>query len=257
MPKDTLRKATDATLGGEDQVRDGVSQLERQARATRSTTATAPRTPSTATGSTTPSSQPPASSKEPLATWWRQIGTGVAYIRCEVPARALPGQVLFFDEEDLAPDDKWGATFPRQKGAAIWPFAGNTSRGIVMAAMSEQGIRVLMETDDNYTLPRDLRVGDWADRIQPGDDSHSREAHMRLCKWVDGIIVATENLAEHYGDSIRTSTSAPTRSTLATGRSSRSRTTESCESAGARHIRTWSMRRSFRERSAGPQSNRT
>jgi hypothetical protein len=23
---------------------------------------------------------------------------------------------------------------------------------------------------------------------------------MRLCKWVDGIIVATDNLAEHYGE---------------------------------------------------------
>jgi glycosyltransferase involved in cell wall biosynthesis len=67
-----------------------------------------------------------------------------------------------------------------------------------MAAMKEQGIRVLMETDDNYTIPRDLRLGDWAAKIEPGSDDHSREAHMRLCKWVDGIIVATENLAEHY-----------------------------------------------------------
>jgi len=135
---------------------------------------------------------------EPLATWWRQIGEGVAYIRCEVPARALPGQVLVFGEDDLAADDKWGASFPRQKGAAIWPFAGNTSRGILMAAMREQGVRVLMETDDNYLLPRDVRTGDWADKIDPGSDDHSREAHMRLCKWVDGIIVATENLAAHY-----------------------------------------------------------
>jgi hypothetical protein len=30
-----------------------------------------------------------------------------------------------------------------------------------MAAMSEQGIRVLMETDDNYTLPRTFgKTGD-------------------------------------------------------------------------------------------------
>jgi len=116
-----------------------------------------------------------------------------------VPARALPGQVLMFGEKDMAPDDKWGATFPRQKGdAAIWQFSGNTTRGILMAAMKEQGVRVLMESDDNYTMPPDMGSQDWAINIDRKTDRHSYEAHVKLCKWVDGIITSTPNLASYY-----------------------------------------------------------
>lgn len=136
--------------------------------------------------------------QEPLATWWRQLSPGTNYWRCQVPARHLPGQVLNFEKGDLVSDETYGAIIPRQKGAAIWPFAGNTTRGILMAAQREQGFRVLMEADDNYILGADLRISQWADTVEEADGGHSYEAHAKLCKWVDGIIVSTENLAGHY-----------------------------------------------------------
>ena len=103
-----------------------------------------------------------------------------------------------FGNKDMAPSEEWGATFPRQQGdAAIWQFSGNATRGILMAAMKEQGIRVLMESDDNYTMPPDSGSS-WDIKIDQKKDNHSFEAHVKLCKWVDGIIVSTPNLASYY-----------------------------------------------------------
>ena len=138
---------------------------------------------------------------EPVATWWRQLSPGTYYWRCKVPAKAVGGQVLMFEKDDVVDDDgPFDAVFPRQKGAAIWPFAGNTTRGILMAAMKEQGHRTLMEADDNYVIGVDpaVRGQDWKDTIAEAEGAHSYEAHTKLCKWVDGIIVSTENLASHY-----------------------------------------------------------
>lgn len=128
------------------------------------------------------------------------MSPGTFYWRCRLPAKAVGGQVLMFEKSDLVKDDEYGATFPRQKGAAIWPFAGNTTRGILMAAMREQGHRVLMEADDNYVIGTDPRVRgrDWTETIAEAEGEHSYEAHKKLCKWVDGIIVSTENLAGYY-----------------------------------------------------------
>lgn len=67
-----------------------------------------------------------------------------------------------------------------------------------MAAMMEQGIRVLMEADDNYTMPTDGLTGGWVPRIDRKTDRHSYEAHIKLCKQVDGITVSTDNLASYY-----------------------------------------------------------
>ena len=105
-----------------------------------------------------------------------------------------------FEKADAVEDREWGAVFPRQKGAAIWPFAGNTTRGILMAAMKEQGHRILMEADDNYVIGVDERVRgrDWAETVAGANGGHSYEAHTKLCKWADGIIVSTENLAGYY-----------------------------------------------------------
>lgn len=103
-------------------------------------------------------------------------------------------------KEDLVADDDWGATVPRQAGTAIWPFAGNSTRGLIMAALREQGHRTLMEADDNYVIGVNpsIRSDDWAEKIEGADGRHTYEAHAKLCKWVDGIIVSTENLARHY-----------------------------------------------------------
>jgi hypothetical protein len=85
------------------------------------------------------------------------------------------------------------------RGTAIWQFPGHEFERYWMAAMQEQGVRVLLETDDNYTLTiphskmwrRGMPVAD-------GQNLPSIELHRRICQWVDGITVTTEHLAKQY-----------------------------------------------------------
>lgn len=136
---------------------------------------------------------------ELLATWWRQNSPGCYYWRCLIPARHLPGQVLRFKTFDLEEDGDSFA-FPRTKGAAIWQFAGNATRGTLMAGMQTEGIRVLMEVDDNYLIAPDVHGGGWQTELDRNGstDRDSFNAHARLCKFVDGIIVSTPELGDLY-----------------------------------------------------------
>ena len=138
-----------------------------------------------------------------LATWWRQKTEGSAYVRCALPARHTQGQVLRLKHTDLAEDgDK--VIMPRQRGAAIWQFPGDATRGTLMANLQELGIPVFMEVDDNYLEPSPKIPGvreksPWNKRIADGyPAAYSNEAHGRIARWVDGIIVATELLAKRY-----------------------------------------------------------
>lgn len=139
---------------------------------------------------------------EPKATWFRQASPGTYFWRCVVPARELPGQVLNFTFADLAEkDDKF--IFPRVKGTVIWQFAGNATTGTLLRGMqTEQGIRVLMEIDDSYRhVPEYGMYGGWQQTFdRSSEDNYSFEAHVELCKFVDGLIVSTPDLAELYSD---------------------------------------------------------
>lgn len=138
---------------------------------------------------------------ELLATWWGQASPGTAYWRCLVPAKALPGQVLRFKSFDLAENhDRF--VWPRMQGTCIWQFPGNATSGTLMRGMQTEGIRVLMEVDDNYLMPSDVGVhGGWQiDLDRDGStDNYSFEAHRRIAEFVDGIIVSTPLLADVYG----------------------------------------------------------
>jgi hypothetical protein len=85
---------------------------------------------------------------------------------------------------------------------AVWQFSGNATRGILMANQQEQGIRVLLEVDDNYLVEAPF-MQDWqtdfavGGDIEDGDKS-SLAAHKQIAGWVDGIICSTENLARAY-----------------------------------------------------------
>lgn len=92
--------------------------------------------------------------------------------------------------------------FPRQRGAAVWQFPGNATRGLLMAEMQEQGIRVLLESDDNYFVEPAMYPGafsDWQKHLDRSkEDKASYEAHRRIARFVDGVIVSTPKLAEWY-----------------------------------------------------------
>jgi hypothetical protein len=92
--------------------------------------------------------------------------------------------------------------FPRQEGTAIWQYPGNISRALLMAEMQRQGIRTLMEVDDNYlTAPPQVpdNPSEWKLRHDRNDvASCSVEFHRRIAGWIDGIICSTEALARSY-----------------------------------------------------------
>jgi hypothetical protein len=138
-----------------------------------------------------------------LATWWVQATKGTTYWRCEVPARHLPGQALHLTWKDLKVDEEGCVTVPRQLGStSIWQFAGNAARALVMAHQQEQGLQVLMEVDDNYLLPAPRYPGmnnGWRSKLdRTSEDAYSHQAHRKICRWVDGIICSTTELANQY-----------------------------------------------------------
>ena len=138
---------------------------------------------------------------EPQATWFRQASPGTYFWRCLVPARELPGQVLNFTTLDLAEEDG-EIVFPRTKGTVIWQFPGNATTGTLMAGLQDNGHRVLMEIDDSYRhVPEYGVYGGWQVELdRSSDDNYSFEAHCKLAKFVDGLIVSTPDLAELYSD---------------------------------------------------------
>jgi len=127
----------------------------------------------------------------------------VNYWRCEIPAKHLPGVVRPLTEQDCVPDKDGEPSFPNQEGAAIWPFPGNLSRALVMRGMQEAGSRVLVEVDDNYLAPPTVAPGTegpWQMFIdQDRLDDHSTEAHRKIVRFADGVIVSTEHLGRIYG----------------------------------------------------------
>ena len=142
---------------------------------------------------------------ELLATWWRQSSPGCYYWRCLLPARRLPGQVLRFVSSDLAERSDGELWWPRMQGACVWQFPGNATTGTLMRGMQTDGIRVLMDVDDNYLRVPDVMVnGGLTSGWQVGldrngsTDKYSFEAHARIARFVDGIIVATPALADLY-----------------------------------------------------------
>ena len=94
--------------------------------------------------------------------------------------------------------------FPRQRGTAIWQFAGNATTGTLMAGMQDEGIRVLMEVDDTYLHVPDIGMNhsQWQhDFDRSGKtDRFSHAANGRISQWVDGVIVSTPPLGELYGE---------------------------------------------------------
>jgi len=145
--------------------------------------------------------------EKPLATWWMQATPGVNYYRAELPARHLPGKTLRLETWDLQEQvEKLGGdngptlSFPNQRGdTAIWMFPGNKAKAVLMAEMRLQGYRVLVEVDDNYTVPPSTPgLSEWVNKPD-GKGSSSYQTHTRIVqRFCDGMIVSTPALARAY-----------------------------------------------------------
>lgn len=129
------------------------------------------------------------------ATFYYQGSYPQAYLRCLLPARHLPGQAGDHLPFEVRGDD---VAFTNHRGhAAVWQFPGDTVRAIQMSEMQEQGIRVLVEVDDNYLSPECARMQPaWGKKH--GDGYDTLEAHRKIAGWADGIIVTTDELGKRY-----------------------------------------------------------
>jgi len=116
------------------------------------------------------------------------VTPGQTYWRCIVPARRLPAKVLAFQRDDVQDTDP--VSFPRQEGTAVWCYITHLPKGILMAAMQEQGIRCLVEVDDNYIVGAPHGLSKWTREMY--------DEHVKYVKFSDGVIVSTENLAGWY-----------------------------------------------------------
>lgn len=131
---------------------------------------------------------------KPLATFYHQATPATTYLRCELPARYLPGKVTndcVLHETDT---DYW---FPEHEGAAIFQFAGDASWAVMVHGLQAKGVPVLSESDDNYfTVGPKMDFSGWKQKIGEGD--HTLEGHAYIVGWVDGCIVTTNTLADVY-----------------------------------------------------------
>lgn len=145
-----------------------------------------------------------------LATFYYQATHACAYLRCILPARYLPGvadgnmysHVRLKDgvEAPQGEDDIEAIEFPYHHGkTAVMQFAGDSTWAILQHHLQENGIRTLVEVDDNYlTDPgKEVRTkSNWGQKI--GSAMHTYQGHRYITGWADGVIVTTEQLASAY-----------------------------------------------------------
>jgi hypothetical protein len=128
-----------------------------------------------------------------IASFYCQATPATTYLRCELPARYLPGKVA---REIVRAENETDFWYPEHEGTAILQFAGDYSWALNVHGMQHKGIRVLMESDDNYfTVAPSMKNTGWSKDDRRG---HSLAGHASILKWVDGCIVTTEFLAKQY-----------------------------------------------------------
>jgi hypothetical protein len=140
-----------------------------------------------------------------LATWWAGETPGGRYVRCDLPARYLPGQVVTFNNTDLSRDNSGNIGLHRNEGTTVWQFPGRKTHAVVQACVvQEHGGRYVVEVDDNYLIPSPFIAGaqrDWQQQIDRTDgDAQCYDVHRKIAENADTIIVSTPELARIYRD---------------------------------------------------------
>jgi glycosyltransferase involved in cell wall biosynthesis len=134
---------------------------------------------------------------EMLATFYYQATHACAYLRCNLPAKYLPGVAHpdlygYLDEDEMV--------FPYHQGkAAVMQFAGDKGWALMQEHLQVQGVRTLVEVDDNYLYDPGKKLrgkSNWQRKL--GDGIHTYEGHRKIVKRADGVIVTTPRLADSY-----------------------------------------------------------
>lgn len=139
--------------------------------------------------------------KDALATFYYSPTPAVAYVRCVMPARYLPGVAREGMDIAYGPDGEH--EFVGHRGAAVFQLASNHTVATIAAQMKQDGIRVLVETDDNYVAEgaeRFRNKAQWGQNI--GDLPNTVQGHEAIIghpeHGADGLIVTTRYLADQY-----------------------------------------------------------
>jgi len=129
-----------------------------------------------------------------MPTFWTQPTDGIKYVRAELPARYLGGNLLDWDEE-IENDDPYA----NQQGPGVWQLIANPIR---LKAMNESPTTSFLEIDDNYLKwdPAFSTMANWAPEATEQPNLNSMETHIKAAKSADGVIVSTPYLAEQYGE---------------------------------------------------------
>jgi hypothetical protein len=141
----------------------------------------------------------PSMAETALATFYNQATPATTYLRCQLPARYLPGICKpVYELEVAANDDE--VEFRTHRGkAAVLQFAADKHSALMTGMFQSQGIRVLVEVDDNYLTVPERRIAErqgWAMRI--GDGPFTRQGHRWIAERANGVIVTTPYLADKY-----------------------------------------------------------
>lgn len=136
----------------------------------------------------------------PKATFYYQATPATAYWRCVLPARYLPAVAT--SELVGRAGENGHVEFEGQLGpAAVFQFAGSKDRAWSAINLQAQGVRVLVEVDDNYLDTFDSvtreRAG-WAKSIGEKLGGTSVQGHRWIVGQADGVICTTPHLADIY-----------------------------------------------------------
>ena len=138
-----------------------------------------------------------------MTTWFQSSTKGVTYVRCDLPARHLPGRVIDFADVTTSNDDGT-YMFRHEDTCSVWFAPGAPLRGVAMEGQHRDGQRVLVEVDDLYLrLPPIVFAGQvhpWVQGFQRDmGNQHSIEMHRMICSQIaDGFIVSTPRLGKEY-----------------------------------------------------------
>lgn len=134
-------------------------------------------------------------------TFWPQRNPGVAYVRCELPAKALAGEVRHLGDWLVAHDDTLGPEFldNTAEGTSVWQMPANGVRQEAIKRWQAKRGPVFVEVDDDYTRWDEAYgrfAGRWSEH-RPFDDRTSSPAiHCEILESADGVIASTPHLAE-------------------------------------------------------------
>jgi glycosyltransferase involved in cell wall biosynthesis len=137
----------------------------------------------------------PARHAEPVkATFYCQATPVTTYLRCELPARYLPGKVSRECVNAMQGDLVF---HPDHEGVGVFQFAGDPYWMVTIHHLQVNGTRVMVESDDNYfAVAPTMKNTGWVKKTREGD--HSIQGHREIVRWADGCIVTTEHLAKQY-----------------------------------------------------------